>query len=391
VHVVDRGIILHAGTVPPASRSDTDAGSHEALRPGSAQFCSFPSLARLDDGTLIVSFRAGSSKDSADEDTPVMSSKDGGRTWTTVFTGFGDMPPGRGRIRCLAVTSLGGGRLLGSLGWYDRTDPSLPLANPRTQGILPSRILVARSEDGGRTWPAVDEVPLLPHVGNAVTGSTLPLPDGRLALPYEAWKDYDDKSPGQHHAALRVSADGGTTWPELAIVAHDPAGRVLYWDQRLGSAPDAGRLIAMFWAHDREAQRDLPIHVAWGSPDAQQWTQPVSTGISGQICAPLPLGGDRVFAVYVHRHTPPTLRAILSDDFGRTWTAASELIFYEKHRGERESGMGGQRDFGDYWADMNIWTFGHPAPLLLPDGDVMVAFYAGDKSGMGIHWVRIRV
>ncbi len=38
---------------------------------------------------------------------------------------------------------------------------------------------------------------------------------------------------------------------------------------------------------------------------------------------------------------------------------------------------------------MSIWTFGHPAPLRLPNGDVMVAYYAGDESAMGIHWVRI--
>jgi len=102
----------------------------------------------------------------------------------------------------------------------------------------------------------------------------------------------------------------------------------------------------------------------------------------------LALGGGRVFAAYVHRRHPPSLRAILSDDFGRTWTASDELVFYEKAPG-RESGMGGSRDFSDYWADMTIWTFGHPTPLLLPNGDVMVAYYAGDSTAMGIHWVRI--
>jgi hypothetical protein len=53
--------------------------------------------------------------------------------------------------------------------------------------------------------------------------------------------------------------------------------------------------------------------------------------------------------------------------------------------------MAGQRDFADYWADMSIWTFGHPAPLLLPGGDVLVAYYAGDEAAMSVHWVRIAV
>ena len=63
-------------------------------------------------------------------------------------------------------------------------------------------------------------------------------------------------------------------------------------------------------------------------------------------------------------------------------------MFYEKARGG-ESGMAGSRDFSDYWADMSIWTFGHPAPALLGNGDIMVAYYAGDQHAMGVHWVRI--
>jgi hypothetical protein len=322
----------------------------------------------------------------------VLISADEGQSWATAFAGFGDMAPGdsraRGRIRCMALTASGNS-LLGSLCWIDRSDPARPMFNPVTEGILPTQVMFVASTDCGRSWSGAREVPLLPHTGNAITGPILPLADGRLALPYEAWKDYHDPAPGVHHASLRISADGGSTWPELAIVAHDPGGAILYWDQRLTVEPETGRLLAMFWTHDRQAGQDLAIHIAAGSPDGAGWTAPVSTGIAGQICAPLALGGGRAFAAYVHRHDPPGLRAILSADFGQTWTAADELIFYEKARGGTESGMAGQRDFADYWADMSIWTFGHPAPLLLPNGNVMVAYYAGDASAMGIYWVRI--
>jgi hypothetical protein len=219
----------------------------------------------------------------------------------------------------------------------------------------------------------------------------LPLKDGRLALPYEAWKEYDDSRPGKHHASLRISADGGLTWPELAIVAHDPSRQVLYWDQRLCVNPDSGELIAMFWTHDRQTRQDMDIHIAWGSPDARHWSPPVSTKIAGQICAPLALGGRRLLAAYVHRHSPPTLRAVLSHDWGHTWKTAEELVFYDKARGGQESGMGGQRDFSDYWADMSVWTFGHPAPLQLANGEVLIIYYAGSEAAMSIHWVRLAI
>ena len=362
--------------------------------PREARFCIFPSLARLQGGELACSFRTGSAKDSADEDCRVLVSADHGASWQTALAGFGDLagaPPGRWRVRCLAVAALGGDRLAGSLCCIDRSDPALPMFNPQIEGILPTRVLYARSVDGGWSWPDPCELSLAPHSGNATTGSILVLGNGDLALPYEAWKDYYDVGPGRHHAALRISRDGDMTWPVMSIVAHDPDGRVLYWDQRLSVEPESGRLIAMFWTHDRQAGRDLPIHVATGSPDGLTWSMPQSTSIAGQICAPLALGGGRVFAAYVHRHNPPGLRAVLSDDFGQSWTAAEELVFYEKALGGGESGMTGQRDFADYWADMSIWTFGHPAPLALPGGDVMVAYYAGDASAMSIEWVRIEI
>jgi hypothetical protein len=319
MRVLERGTIFDATAAEPTAR-----------------FCTFPSLARTAGGRLIAGFRVGSSKDSADEDVRVMISDDEGATWHMAFAGFGAFPPGSGgRIRGIALTSLGF-RLIASLLWVDRSNPALPLASPQTQGLLPTRVLVAWSDDEGRSWSVPQEVSLAPHKGNATTGAILALKDGRLALPYEAWKEYDDPSPGRHHAALRISADRGATWDELAIVAHDPQGRVLYWDQRLTAEPFSGELIAMFWTYDRRAQRDLDIHIAWGAPDGRTWSRPASTGIAGQICAPLALGHGRVFAAYVHRHHPPSLRAILSDDFGRTWTAAEELVFYEKARGGAE-------------------------------------------------------
>lgn len=271
----------------------------------------------------------------------------------------------------------------------DHTDPTLPLANPETQGILPTRVFVTESTDNGHSWSSPREVDLSPHTGNAITGDLLRLQDGKIALPYEAWKSYNDTSYGEHHALLRFSSDGGQCWDSEAIVAHDNDNRLLFWDQRLTVSPDDGRLFAIFWTHDREAQKDVPMHMAWGSADGLQWSAPHSMGLEGQIAAPLALPGGRIFTAYVHRHQPPSLRAVLSNDFGESWHWADELVFYNKVRGGGEAGMNGPRDFGDYWADMSIWTFGHPAPARLPTGEIMVAYYAGNEKAMGIEWVRI--
>lgn len=374
MQVVDRGTIYDASQAPAHAR-----------------FCTFPSPVRLADGRIVVAFRTGSAKDSADEDIYLRVSTDEGKTWHVVRDGFGDVPPSGGRIRALGLTELAPGRLIGSFMWLDHSDPTLPLANPETQGILPSRVMVAESPDAGKTWSDLREVPVAPHTGNAITGSIMELYDGTLALPYEAWKDYYDTATGAHHAALRLSTDGGETWSGRGITAHDPTARVFYWDQRVTVDPNTGRLIAMFWSHDRTAQQDLPMHIAWGDPDGIEWSEPISTAIPGQIASPLVLPDGRVFAAYVHRHAPPSLRCILSDDFGRTWAATPELVFYEKQWGGQEFGMVGSREFGEYWSDMNVWTFGHAEPVLLGNGDVMVVYYAGDATALSICWVRIAV
>lgn len=370
--VLDRGLVFDASTAPPHAR-----------------FCTFTSLVHLGDGRLVAGFRTGSAKDSADEDIMLMVSEDEGATWSPSFTGFKGYPQGSGgRLRSVGSAEVEAGRLMASFLWTDRSDPTLPLASPETQGILPTKIYVAESTDVGHNWSPLRAVDLHPHKGNATTGDLMVLRNGSLALPYEAWKEYEDTSPGEHHAALRISDDGGQTWTGPVIVAHDDENRLLFWDQRLTVLPQDGRLLALFWTHDRQAGQDVPIHIAWGSADGRHWSKPESTGIAGQIASPLGLPDGRLFMAYVHRHDPPSLRALLSEDGGRSWH--DELIFFEKRRGA-ESGMAGRRDFGDYWADMSIWTFGHPAAVLLPGGDVMVAHYAGDEQAMSIHWVRIGV
>ena len=178
MRILDRGTIFDATAAPPERR-----------------FCTVPSLVRLENGRLVAALRAGSSKDAADEDTPVLVSDDEAAAWRLTFPGFGDLPPGRGRIRAASLTPLGGNRLVACLTWVDRSDPALPLFDPQTEGILPTRTLLAVSEDAGESWAVLGEVPLAPHKGYAITGAILPLRDGRMALPYEAWKEWGTRLP----------------------------------------------------------------------------------------------------------------------------------------------------------------------------------------------------
>jgi hypothetical protein len=297
-----------------------------AAAPRHRAFCSFTDCCVLSDGRILVTFRAGSSKDAADENILIRGSADGGKTWHTIFAGLDLVVDGvAGAWRSGALCETAPGRLIGSFNWFDRSVPGLPLSNPDTQGTLPSRLFLMESNDGGMTWRDRREVDTRPHEGVAATGAVIRLASGALAAPYEAWKSYYDARPGEHHAVLRISHDGGHAFDPAAIVAHDPRSNLLYWDERIAIDPATGGLVGLFWTHDRRRQQDRNIHIAWGSPDGMSWTSPMDTGIGGQIACPLPLPTGRLLMVYVHRHYPPSLRAVLSDDHGETWDAAGEL------------------------------------------------------------------
>jgi hypothetical protein len=146
----------------------------------------------------------------------------------------------------------------------------------------------------------------------------------------------------------------------------------------------------MFWTHEPASGRDVDVHIAWGSPDGRTWTDPVGTGLPGQHCQPISIGGDRVVAVYSHRQDPPGIRAALSDDFGRTWDRATEVVVWASDAGD-EPGSGKARAQEEFWNDMGAWQFGHPRGAVLPSGEVLVVFYGGSGITRSARWARLRV
>ncbi len=364
-----------------------------AAGPLHGRVCAHTTISRLHDGTVLVAFRRGSARDSLDGHVCVYASTDQGETWELRHDGVGlgtwdDTP---GEVKCLAIAELTPGELTGTSLWVDRSRPELPWIHPQTQGLLPMRVFHTTSTDGGRTWGHRQAVPTAPHAAaSPCSSSVLALPGGVLAQPYEHWKAYDDRTTPRPGARLRLSADAGATWPEFVTVATHPDAALYYWDQRLGCHPDAGQLVAMFWTHDATVGEDRDIHIAWGTPDGRAWTTPVGTGLPGQHCQPLPVGGDRLVAVYTHRGHPPGIRAAISHDFGRTWDRTRDLVVYASPAGT-EPGTGAPRDQRELWQDMLAWRFGHPRAVQLPDGDVLVAFYAGDDTAVGVRWARLRL
>ncbi len=352
------------------------------------QSCAFPQVAVLPSGRWLCACRAARTKAGAAGQHVVLSrSDDEGCTWTPAEAPFVAPPiAGRaGQFRALALTALGGEQVLATLYWVDHSDPELPFFNPQTEGLLDSRIMLARSADGGCSWSTPELVDTAPFaVPTPITGPVLLLPNGEWICQFELNKPYYDTAPWVHASVLMFSADQGRTWPRYAIVSRDP--RIFYWDQRPQVLPD-GRLFDVFWTYDTAAARYLSIHARESLDGGETWSELWDTGVPGQPAPVAPLPGGRLALVYVDRTGAPAIRCRVSHDGGRSWPATTSVPVYE-------SGLDAQttpkEGMADAWAEMAKFSVGLPATATLPDGGVLVVYYAGaDTDRTSVRWARL--
>ena len=149
MEVLDSGVIGDGQAIPDHRRN-----------------CAFTTLNRLQEGTLLVSGRWGSARDSVDGHACIWATPDNGRTWDLRYDGYGkgswDGTPGE--LKGLTSTELMPGRLTATALWVDRSDPDLPFIHPDTQGLLPMRIMHVESADGGYTWGPPRRMNTSPHL-----------------------------------------------------------------------------------------------------------------------------------------------------------------------------------------------------------------------------------
>lgn len=359
-------------------------------RPLSERVASFTALCRLDSGTIICSFQIGSKKSGPESTIKLFRSRDGGGTWQELPSHFEMRLDGfPGSFSTGEIVELEPGKLLMIATWFDRRDPTLPLFDPVTQGILASKQLAAFSTDEGASWTPWREIPIAKLKGVASTGPILKWSDGSIAYCFESYKQWDDPSPGHHAAWFIVSRDQGATFSEPIQVAKHPQNLVYYWDQRLCTGRAPGEFVALFWTHDLEHKKDLNVHLRKFSRSNTSFSsQPITeTSLPGQIAAPLLLDDGRLLAFVVDRNTPCMMALWVSTDGGTTW---AEKLIIHSHDEQAALSQGKENiDFAQYWEDMAKWSFGHPAIRSLGNGKILLAYYAGDPNCLSIHWARV--
>lgn len=367
--------------------------SDAALRGDDQRISYFTALCPLRSGTILAGFQVGSAKHGPDNTIGLCRSTDGGEHWPAIPVRFETRLGGTpGSLAGGEMVEVAPGRVLLFATWFDRSDRERPLFDPVTEGILHSRQLMAVSTDEGSTWSPWRELPIPGLTGCAMCGPVTLWSDGTIAFAFESFKEFDDPKPARHAAWLLISRDGGETFDPPWLVAQDPKHAVYYWDQRLCPTATPGEFVALFWTHDRTAQRDLRVHHLRASiNDQQPLPLPTETTIPGQIAAPVWLEDGRVFAFVVDRDQPGTLTLWQSSDGGATWPSDARLVVHQQAELAKLSQGREHIDFAQYWEDMGKWTFGHPAIRRLSEDRLLLAFYAGTPDRMSIHWARVRV
>lgn len=341
-------------------------------------------------GRWLVSCRAAPEKGPMTAQHILLSwSDDEGATWSTPSAPFN--PPevdGKpGLFRSAYLTTLGDGRVLAALNWVDHSEPSLPMFNEETQGLLDFNVFLAHSDDGGETWSTprcVDTSPF--DQPTPLTGPILLCKNGDWALQFELNKDYYEESEWHHKSVLMLSSDEGQTWPKYSLASSDSENRVFYWDQRPNVLQD-GTLLDLFWTYDNGAAKYLNIHARASKDNGRTWGEIWDTDVPGQPAPPVEMADGKLLMVYVDRESTPSIKARVCVDDGRTWPVKTETLLYEMQLGNQTENKGSMQDA---WSEMRKFSLGLPATTNLPSSGVLVVFYAGPRTDeTDIHWVRL--
>jgi len=337
----------------------------------------FPSLARLENGTLVAAFSIGQAFESADLHSYASISTDEGKTWSEPK----ELAPRReGWSDFSRISLLPDGSLIGMIQWHDRSRPDSGLTNPDTLGFTETEFSVIRSKDGMQ-WSAPQRV-AEPLVGPSfeMCCPVRPLKDGRLVFPTSTWQGWDGYCPNGTKAVAFISDDNGENWTYVDVMA-DPQNEIIYWESRILEMND-GRLLATAWVYDNAHNTDLLNHYAIGT--AEGFQPPKSTGLRGQTMEPILLSDGRILTAY-RRTDKPGLWGNLSHIEGDEWVNDGEALLWTNQQGKLfATGENMVENF-------NVLRFGAPNGMQLPDGTCLICFWCVEDTVSNIRWVRVRV
>ena len=338
------------------------------------RYIGWPTVCRLQNGELLAVF-------SGDRDEHVcpygkvqlIRSKDDGETWSepvTIANGILD-------DRDAGVVQLPNGEV--AVTWFTSiayASPGILKRHPeygRHHGKIPPEMVqehlgyyLIRSSDNGATWSKpeklanCDQTPHGPIV--LKDGSLLQIGRRTKTDVNAAGRNTFDKTV----ISVSRSTDNGHTWnylcPEIATEKGEGDRPAMFHEPHVAELAD-GSLVGMVRYHGSEGENAQPgngyMRITFSKDQGRTWTPMTATPLLGLPPHLLTLPDGKLLCVYGRRLAKPGFGefACLSDDGGRTWDVANEILLMPAENGD----------------------LGYPASCLLPNGDILTVYY--QKSG----------
>jgi len=341
----------------------------------------FPSVVEVGPGQLLAAVVLGEAFESVDSRVVLVRSEDNGATWRE-----------QGRLRALRpgwsescrLSRLSDGQIIALFPEYDRKDPEMGYTNPANMGFVPTRFLLYRSGDGGKTWTGGEAIaPPIEGPEFELCCPIAELSDGRLMLPTSTWRGWDGRCPNGMKAVALVSDDKGKSWPRYVDVMDGTSEQVIYWESKIVEMAD-GRLVAMAWTYDEGKGVDRNNSCAVSTDGGRSFGRPQLTDLQGQTPALLYLGGNRVFCAYRRMDKPGLWGATGEIGADGRWRTVRQDCLWNPLAG----GVGGKQ------AETMVEAFhalklGAPHFVELSNGEVLLTFWCVEDCVSNIRWVRL--
>ena len=288
----------------------------------------FPMAVQLPDGDILCSFSVGGGPN-ARGGTDWARSQDGGETWQLEGT---LLPPTDDpyTTNALKLTLSPDGQTVYAYGSRSYRKPDEGFGEGRNEAVL------CRSEDGGHTWSAPQVIPMPVDCALEISHGITALPSGRLLAPAAT---LPSKNRLGEQVLVAISDDGGRTWPRHAVVFRDPISRLGYFEQKLATI-GPNRIMAVCWTVTLGDVVDQPNSFVLSDDGGSTWQGAHSTGIRGQTMTPVALGGDRLLVLYNRRYGDQGVVMSLVTYTNEAWTVHHEELMYDaKAKRRRPDGL----------------------------------------------------
>ena len=333
----------------------------------------FPYVCELPDGALMATHVIGEAFESIDSTAHVSFSYDGGKTWSEPVAMFDksefDVPVSDYCKACV----LPDGRLM-ALGYaFLRNDTSLPEGNPETGGLLDDFVFCAFSDDNGKSWGKMQEIPC--EWGHHVEASApaLVLKDGTLITPIAPFPAWDGTQTLPLSGKALRSCDNGKTWDDSSACMNFGGEKVISYEQRMCQL-DSGKVICIAWNEDIKTGERLCNHYTVSDDNGKTWSKPESTGIMGQSSSLCAIGGEKILAVHSKRRDTdkPGIYGYIVDFSNGKWDIEEELLIWEP-----KTPMVKIAHFAEVFSFIK---FGQPGAVKLSDGSVIVSHWYSEDG-----------